>query len=69
MSPAARKRWMGRGLAGAVLRSLLYDIWKQNSEAREQARGLNHRILPSELAKIRTNDSWEQRSDSREHRR
>src|SRR5262249_6788053 len=29
MSPAVRKRWMGRGLAGAVLRNLLYDFWEQ----------------------------------------
>jgi predicted ATPase len=60
MSPAARKRWMGRGLAGAVLRNLLYDFWDQNGEAREQARGLKGRIPRSELAKIRKNDSWEQ---------
>ena len=60
MSPAARKRWMGRGLAGAVLRNLLYDFWDQNGEARKQARGLKGRIPRSELAKIRKNDSWEQ---------
>jgi len=60
MSPAARKRRMGRGLAGAVLRNLLYDFWDQNGKTREQARGLNGRIPKSELANIRKNDAWEQ---------
>jgi hypothetical protein len=60
MSPATRKRWMGRGLAGAVLQNLLYDFWKQNGEAREQARGVNGRIPKSELANIRKTDAWEQ---------
>ena len=60
MSPAARKRWMGRGLAGAVLRNLLYDFWDQNSKAREQARGVKRRIPKSELVKIRKSDAWEQ---------
>ncbi|HPC84394.1 MAG TPA: hypothetical protein P5234_03615 [Thermoanaerobaculaceae bacterium] len=35
MVPAARKRWIGRGLAGAVLRNLLYGSWKRNCDARE----------------------------------
>ena len=60
MSHAARKRWMGRGLAGAVLRNLLYDFWDQNSKAREQARGVKRRIPKSELVKIRKSDAWEQ---------
>lgn len=60
MSPAARKRWMGRGLAGAVLRNLLYDFWDQNSKAREQARGVKKRIPKSELVRIRKSDAWEQ---------
>jgi hypothetical protein len=51
---------MGRGLAGAVLRNLLYDFWKQNVEAREQAKGVNGRIPKSELANIRKTDAWEQ---------
>jgi ABC-type histidine transport system ATPase subunit len=60
MSHAARKRWIGRGLAGAVLRNLLYDFWDQNSKAREQARGLKRRIPRSELVKIWKSDAWEQ---------
>jgi len=39
MSPATRKRWMGRGLAGAVRRNLLYDFWRQNCDQREKAKG------------------------------
>jgi predicted ATPase len=60
MSPAARKRWMGRGLAGAVLRNLLYDFWDQNGKAQKEARSLNGRVSRSELAKIRKNDAWAQ---------
>jgi predicted ATPase len=59
-SHAARKRWIGRGLAGAVLRNLLYDFWDQNSKAREQARGVKRCIPKSELVKIRKSDAWEQ---------
>jgi hypothetical protein len=51
---------MGRGLAGAVLRNLLYDFWDQNSIARKQAKGLNGRIPKSKLAELRKIDSWEQ---------
>ena len=32
MIPAVRKRLVGRGLAGAVLRNLLYDFWKVNAD-------------------------------------
>jgi len=60
MSHAARKRWMGRGLAGAVLRNLLYDLWEQNIAAREKARGTKKRIPKKDLATIRREDGWEQ---------
>jgi len=60
MSPAVRKRWIGRGLAGAVLRNLLYDFWHQNCVAREQAKGPKGRIPKSKLAELRRIDTWEQ---------
>ena len=60
MSPATRKRWMGRGLAGAVLRNLLYDFWQQNCDEREKAKGPKGRIPRSKLAELRKTDSWEQ---------
>lgn len=60
MLPAARKRWIGRGLAGAVLRNLLYDFWTENIKAREDAKDTNGRISKKRLAIIRRDDAWEQ---------
>jgi energy-coupling factor transporter ATP-binding protein EcfA2 len=59
MSPAARKRWIGRGLAGAVLRNLLYDFWQHNHEARQRAQDLKGNLPSTALAKLRATDSWE----------
>lgn len=60
MLPAARKRWIGRGLAGAVLRNLLYDFWEQNVKRRREAKGPKGRIPKKTLAEIRREDAWEQ---------
>lgn len=60
MSPATRKRWVGRGLAGAVLRNLLYDFWLQNCNERERVKGPRGRIAKKALAELRRTDSWEQ---------
>lgn len=60
MSPALRKRWMGRGLAGAVLRNLLYDFWQKNCADREHAKTAGGRIPKTVLAALRKTDSWEQ---------
>ena len=60
MSPATRRRWMGRGLAGAVLRNLLYDFWEKNDVARKQAKAPNGKIPKAALAELRKMDSWEQ---------
>src|SRR5439155_14429028 len=60
MSPAARKRWMGRGLAGAVLRNLLYDFWHKNCDGRRTAKGAKGRISKTRLAELRKTDAWEQ---------
>jgi energy-coupling factor transporter ATP-binding protein EcfA2 len=60
MLPAARKRLIGRGLAGAVLRNLLYDFWEQNTKRRNEARGPKNRIPKKSLAQIRREDAWEQ---------
>lgn len=62
MLPSVRKRWIGKGLAGAVLRNLLYDFWDQNQRVREQAKDSNGKIPESSLAQIRKTDSWEQLS-------
>ncbi len=60
MLPAVRRRWVGRGLAGAVLRNLLYDSWEQNVKDRQEAKGVRKRIPKAELARIRREDPWEQ---------
>jgi hypothetical protein len=60
MSPAARKRWVGRGLAGAVLRNLIYDFWQQNFDTRERLKGPTGRITKTQLAELRKTDAWEQ---------
>lgn len=59
MLGAARRRWIGRGLAGAVLRNLLYDFWEQNGRKRAEAKGPNGRIAKKALAEIRKEDAWE----------
>ncbi|OGT84026.1 MAG: hypothetical protein A3H91_10610 [Gammaproteobacteria bacterium RIFCSPLOWO2_02_FULL_61_13] len=59
MLPAARKRWIGRGLAGAVLRNLLYDFWEQNAKKRDQAKNPKGRLPRKALAEIRREDPWE----------
>lgn len=60
LSPAARRRWMGRGLAGAVLRNLLYDFWVGNIEKRRAAQSPSGRLSGSALGRLRKTDSWEQ---------
>ena len=60
MSPVARKRWMGRGLAGAVLRNLLYDFWQQHCDEWAKAKGLKGRIPKGKRAELRKSDGWEQ---------
>jgi predicted ATPase len=60
MSVPARKRLVGRGLAGAVLRNLLYDLWQQNLKERENAKSPRGRIPRAALAALRKSDGWEQ---------
>ncbi len=58
--PAARQRLIGRGLAGGVLRNILYDMWRQNSSEREQLKDTRGRISETALATLRRTDGWEQ---------
>lgn len=62
MLPSVRKRWIGRGLAGGVLRNLLYDFWDQNRKAREDSKDAHGKISETDLAALRKSDSWEQLS-------
>lgn len=56
---AARKRHIGRGLAGAVLRNLLYDLWEKNQQKRNGLKNSKGRIPKKALAELRKDDSWE----------
>jgi predicted ATPase len=60
MTLPSRKKLIGRGLAGAVLRNSLYDSWEQNAEEREKLKGPSGRISQKNLAELRKTDSWEQ---------
>lgn len=62
MLPSVRKRWIGRGLAGAVLRNLLYDFWEKNQAQREKVKDGRGKIPEPALAELRKTDSWEQLS-------
>lgn len=54
-----RKRWIGRGLAGAVLRNLLYEFWEKNAKARGELKGARKKIPAAALAELRKTDAWE----------
>ena len=60
MSLAARRRLIGRGLAGAVLRNLIYDFWKRNDDERARIKTPRGRIPRKALADLRRTDAWEQ---------
>ncbi|HNO80622.1 MAG TPA: AAA family ATPase [Phycisphaerae bacterium] len=59
VSPAIRRRRIGEGLAGAVLRNLLLEMWQANDAKREQLRGTKTKIGEADLRKLRMTDPWE----------
>jgi energy-coupling factor transporter ATP-binding protein EcfA2 len=60
---AARKPYIGRGLAGAVLRNLLYDLWDRNQIERKGIKGPKGKIPTKALADLRKEDGWERLLD------
>lgn len=56
---AARRRLIGRGLSGAVLRNVLFDLWATNRKERDLIRGTRKKIPAKALADLRRTDSWE----------
>ena len=56
---AIRRRRIGEGLAGAVLRTVLLDLFISNQAERVQLRGDRAKILDSDLRKLRETDPWE----------
>lgn len=56
---AIRRRRIGEGLAGAVLRNVLLDLYQRNTNRRAELRGDRTKIRDPDLQELRENDSWE----------
>lgn len=56
---AIRRRRIGEGLAGAVLRNLLLDMYDKNVAERARLRGEKTKISDPDLKTLRQNDPWE----------
>ncbi|EPH40034.1 AAA family ATPase [Streptomyces aurantiacus] len=61
---ALRRRRIGEGLAGAVLRNLLLDMYQANLRERERLRGGRSKIADSDLRRLRETDPWELLQDA-----
>ena len=61
---AIRRRRIGEGLAGAVLRNLLLDMEEANSAARLELRGSRSKISDADLRRLRASDPWEVLQDT-----
>ncbi|MFD5627083.1 ATP-dependent endonuclease [Streptomyces sp. NPDC127072] len=61
---ALRRRRIGEGLAGAVLRNLLLDMYQANLRERERLRGEKSKISDSDLRRLRETDPWELLQDA-----
>ncbi len=59
VSIADRRRLIGRGLAGAVLRNTIVDLFNENQRKRDLHKGERGRIPRQVLTEIRTNDPYE----------
>lgn len=56
---AIRRRRIGEGLAGAVLRNVLLDMQERNLAERKRLRGEKAKISDPDLANLRKTDPWE----------
>lgn len=56
---AIRRRRIGEGLAGAVLRNLLLDMWDRNVAERQRLRGDRKKLSDADLRTLRQTDPWE----------
>ncbi len=56
---AIRRRRIGEGLAGAVLRNILLDMYERNIAERRRLRGTRTKISDVDLAALRKTDPWE----------
>lgn len=58
-SGALRRRRIGEGLAGAVLRSILLDMYERNLSERANFQGSRSKISRADLRTLRNSDPWE----------
>jgi energy-coupling factor transporter ATP-binding protein EcfA2 len=58
-SPAYRNKLIGQGLAGAVLRNTIIELFNNNLILRAEKKGNKSRISKVDLEYIRTNDAFE----------
>ena len=58
-SPAYRNKLIGQGLAGAVLRNSIIELYDSNLKLREEKKGAGKRLTQVALASIRNNDAFE----------
>jgi hypothetical protein len=56
---AFRRRRIGEGLAGAVLRNVLLEMSVRNTARRAELRGTKTKISDADLAELRQTDAWE----------
>lgn len=56
---AIRRRRIGEGLAGAVLRNLLLDMHQKNTRRRASMKGDRRKITDADLRRLRETDPWE----------
>ena len=59
LSEAWRRRLIGEGLAGAVLRNLLLQLFEDNQKRRAALKDGKSKISTKDLKELRQNDSWE----------
>jgi predicted ATPase len=59
LTGAIRRRRIGEGLAGAVLRNILLDMQERNARERVTLRGAKTKISDLDLKSLRATDPWE----------
>lgn len=59
LSIAERRRLIGKGMSGSVLRNLILDMYVKNSKERRKLKENKSKINSSDLRRLRTNDSFE----------
>ena len=64
LTGAIRRRRIGEGLAGAVLRNLLLDMNEANLAERRRLRGDRTKISDADLKRLRATDPWELLQDT-----